>query len=589
MTDLEGIVTYWSHGSERLFGWSAEEMVGRDFRIRLPEGAWRRVGEMGPNVRRRGELSGVRRDIHRDGTRILTDFRTTVVRDVGGREVGIIDVCRDTTRERIVARMLEEIPEAVAFVDLDHRVTFVNRAFEEMFGYSGAEIAGQPIALIAPDAGKRPPGPPPEILRRSREEGRWSGEVVRRRRDGTHFPAHITVGAVYDDAGLLLGHVGITRDITADKEQEAHLRRAERLASIGTLVGGVAHELNNPLAAIRSFAQLMLLDPRSPDDRQALDTMHREAERAAAIVADLGRSVRTASECRRHPRTDADLNEIVRHVLRSREYALRTHDVRVRVELDPDLPAVVADRAGIEQVVMNLLVNAEQALLQAPGTGEIRITTRESGGTVVLVMEDSGPGVAHAHLDRIFEPFFTTKGPGEGVGLGLALVHGIVAEHGGHISADNVSGGGARFTVRFPMTPGLRQPPEPAALPAESRPLRVLVVDDEASLRNVVSRYLGRRGHTVRVAADGAEALRVLDHWAADVVLTDLRMPGGSGEYLLDALRRRGLAHTVVFMTGDAARPEAARMLESTGAPVILKPFDLSELGDAVEQRARGG
>lgn len=391
-----------------------------------------------------------------------------------------------------------------------------------------------------------------------------------------------------DLASAVMAEIEWRRDAQERARAESHLRRAERLASLGTLLSGVAHELNNPLAAIKSFAQLLLLDERPADDQEALEVIEREAARAAKIVSDLrlvARQARRGGEARE----PVQLNDVVRHVLEMRGYTLQTHNVEVRDDLAPDLPPVLADRGELEQAVLHLVLNAEHSLAEHPGERRLTVRTRAGPSGVSLRVVDSGPGIPEEHLDRIFDPFWTTREPGKGTGLGLSMVHGIVAEHGGRIRVESEPGKGASFTIDLPGA----VPPLPGTDAAEEgapRGLRVLVVDDEPPIRRSLVRYLERRGHRVDEAADGREALvRIGAAEAApyDVILADLRMPGLSGDRLLAELRARetGVEDRVVFITGDALSDETAAALASV--PVIFKPFELEQVARALETRGR--
>ncbi|HYW07349.1 MAG TPA: ATP-binding protein, partial [Longimicrobium sp.] len=403
----------------------------------------------------------------------------------------------------------------------------------------------------------------------------------------------VTLAATRKD-GEVTGADGIARDITGEREAERHLGRAERLATVGTLLAGVAHELNNPLTAIKSFAGLMLLDEHTTDDREALETMRREADRAANIVADLRVLVRQTHESHEAPREAVDLNEVVRHVLRVRAYPLATRNVSVSEKLAVGLPPVLGPRGQVEQVVMNLVVNAEQAMEQLSGGGRLELRTRRVGDGAELDVADTGPGIAPEHLERIFDPFFTTKAPGEGTGLGLALIHRIVTEHGGHVRVASAPGEGTTFTVDLPLAP-VRAARAAAAAEVEppARALRVLIVDDEPAIRRSVVRYLARRGHVADEAADGEAALRAIAKAASDdqydVILSDLRMPGLGGAELLAHLRRAdpALAERLIFFTGDASSEAAGRILAEAGVPVLVKPFELANLAAVVEWHGR--
>ena len=505
------------------------------------------------------------------------------LRDEAGEITGAVVAHQDVTevrareaRQRLLAAALEGLREGICLVTREGEIVYANETYTTLLGIDPARIPGIHDRDMAPD--EEAAREQEEQLRTAYEQGRWSGRVRRRRLDdGGEIPVDVVLGRV-DGSELLFG---ILQDATAEIAREQHLRRAERLASVGTLIGGVAHELNNPLQAIRSFTELMLLDTRDERDREGLEIMTREAERMSKIVSDLKQIARSTQE-EKSQRGPVQLNEVVRHVLKVQEYRLRTSNVEVDADLAAGLPPVLADRSQIEQVVLNLVVNAEQAMASHAGRGRLVIRTRASAAGAALHVVDDGPGIPAERLERIFDPFFTTKVPGEGTGLGLALAHSIVVEHGGEIRVDSQLGDGTSFRVELPRAPEAQlSTAEERAAPAPPASLRVLVVDDEASVRMVMTLYLKRRGHTVEEAADGAAALRMLEDSSFDVILSDIRMPGLGGEAMMECLRARGLASRVVFMTGDAAG--AGARLGEAGIPVLLKPIKLQEVAQAVE------
>lgn len=341
------------------------------------------------------------------------------------------------------------------------------------------------------------------------------------------------------------------------------------------------------------FTQFLLMEERGQGDREDLETIQCEAQRMAEIVANLRRLARDSQDppgLREH----VDLNDVIHHVLRTLAYSLRTQNVEIREDLEPELPGVLGDRGQIEQVVLNLVVNAEQAM-RGYDDSRLIVRTRRTPAGACLQVVDNGPGIPQANLERIFDPFFTTKSPGEGTGLGLSLVHSIVAEHGGEIQVDSRLGAGTAFRVDLPRAPDPAHPPAAdgaGTVPAtRARPLRILVVDDEETVRRVVVRYLNRRGHAVDEAPDGEVALALIEArggGAYDAILSDLRMPGLQGTQLLARLRARdpSLERRLVFMTGDTARVEAERLIEEAGVPVLAKPVDLKSLAAALERIA---
>jgi PAS domain S-box-containing protein len=512
----------------------------------------------------------------------LRDFAVLAAREVEagrGREAG--------ERARLTNAALEQLGEPVGITDRVGRFRYANAAHARTLGYPPGRYADHTAGDFLPDERARARWA--EGAERALAGGGWRGRIPFRTPGGVAVPMEVIMWPVRDPGGEAL-LFAVARNVSGEVSRESQLRRAERLASLGTLLSGVAHELNNPLAAIKSFAQLLLLDERPPEDREALEVIEREAARAAKIVADL-RLVARQTERSGGARDPVQLNDVVRGVLEIRGYTLQTHNVEVRADLARDLPPVLADRVEMEQVVLNLVLNAEHSLADHPGRRRLIVRTRSSALGVSLQVVDSGPGIPEEHLERIFDPFWTTKEPGQGTGLGLSLVHGIVAEHGGEIRVDSELGGGAAFAVELP-----RAPAAPARGPSDAavRPLRVLVVDDEAPIRRSLARYLERRGHRVDEASDGREALaRLADAGDEpyDVILADLRMPGLDGDRLLAELRAGGTGaeERLVFITGDALSDAAAAAHAASGIPVMFKPFELEEVARAVEQRAGGG
>lgn len=487
-------------------------------------------------------------------------------------------------------RLVENAPYAIYTLDRGGHFTEVNETAARLLGRTPEELIGRNIAeVIVPED---LPHALETVRRRLAGEQETSDTIVRlMSKNGETRQMHIRA-TVIREGGEITGTHGIARDITDEVAREQHLRRAERLASLGTLIGGVAHELNNPLHAIRSFAELMLQDERNAEDREGLSVIHREALRASRVVADF-RLIARETQDAVSERQPVDVNDIVRHVIKLRRYALDTSNIVLRVDLARDLAPVMADRAQLEQVLLNLVINAEQAMQPQP-VKRLVLRTRSTGDGASIHVVDSGTGIPRAQLHRIFDPFYTTKAPGEGTGLGLALAHSIITEHEGEIHVDSEPEQGTAFRIDLPCCP----PAMPAQTGRQSRAerpvavpgLRILVVDDEPSIRQVFDRYLTRRGHTVVTASDGNQALQLI-HEAGpgndfDVILSDLRMPGLSGEQLLDRLRseRPDIEERLVFLTGDAAGSDAARILASTDVPVLYKPIDLEAVAMQIEK-----
>jgi two-component system NtrC family sensor kinase len=379
----------------------------------------------------------------------------------------------------------------------------------------------------------------------------------------------------------------LARDVTDQKRTEAQLQQAEKLGAMGQLVSGVAHEINNPAAIISGFAQTLLLDELKPEHRETLQMVYDEATRIGRITANLLAFARAGGR----QRTLVDLNDIVRRTFALRSYHLSTLNITVSLQLDPGDPKIWADASELQQLVLNLLINAEQALVTVEPPRTITVRTHATEDETVFELGDSGPGIPPEIRGRIFDPFFTTKPEGVGTGLGLSICYGIAQQHGGRIWVESEPGHGARFLVAIPRDPrhdgrAARAPLPPAGVATGQ--LTVLVVDDEAALRNALLRFLERHGIHGRGAAEGSEALALLAREDFDVIISDVRMPGMSGREFLERLRheRPELAARLVFSTGDTFAADTAALLQEAGVPTLTKPFDFAALERVIREVA---
>jgi two-component system, NtrC family, sensor kinase len=382
----------------------------------------------------------------------------------------------------------------------------------------------------------------------------------------------------------------VGRDMTQEREMRLRLMESDRLAAVGELVAGVAHEVNNPLSSISAFAQLLLRDEAlAPEQRESIEVIRAETMRASQVVKDLLTFARR-SDPQREP---LDLNAVVTRTLRLRQYQLAEAAVQVRQDLAPDLPAVLGDARQLQQVCLNLVTNAVHAMTLRGG-GSLTLRTTHRDGFVVLEVSDTGPGISAGVRAHIFEPFFTTKGEGEGTGLGLSVSYGIVKAHSGTIEVADTSADGTTFRVQLPLAPAwpnTRTAPGDAPMPVLRSPLagiRLLFVDDEPTLRSGMEAFGRLRGFTVVTASDGVEALARTRGESVDAVVCDLRMPGMDGYSFHDQLRaeRPGLAARTVFVTGDVVSTETRETL--LRQPVLTKPFSFDRIEEAVVAVMRG-
>jgi CheY-like chemotaxis protein len=375
------------------------------------------------------------------------------------------------------------------------------------------------------------------------------------------------------------------------------------MASLGHMLAGVAHELNNPLAAISGFSQLLLRGTWPDDDRKALETIGREARRAERVVRDLLTFARQGNVTRSEL---VDLHGVIRHIMDTQRYALDTRGVRVQLALADEPVYVQGDTARLEQVILNLVVNARQALEAMRGERamlqvglELRISTEIGADAFVVVkVTDNGAGISPSLLGRIWDPFFTTKEEGVGTGLGLSVVHSIVTEHGGVVDVHSELGRGTEFMVRLPtvhapedatpvnVTGEIAVPVGGDVLPL-GRALDILVVDDEAAIISFLTRFLTSRGHAVVGASDGLHALRIAEQFTFDVVVCDLHMPEMDGVELIRRMRMLPSCAGTRYVLSSGDGPGSPMMGRAEGLGVdglLAKPYTIDQLIAVVER-----
>jgi PAS domain S-box-containing protein len=508
-------------------------------------------------------------------------------------------------RAAAFARLFEVVHEGV-FIGTLETTLAANPHLRLIFGYPPET----PDAGVSPfhadrfaDATARA-----AFLDRLESDGAVTDYLLRMRRlDGSPVWVEITARVEPSAPGKLYVEA-LVRDVSERKKIDDQSRdlyqqllQAEKMAALGQTISGVAHELNNPLATILSWAERLAEKTTDDTTRRGVGVILGEAERAARIV----RNLLTFARKRQSTRSMIDLNQVVRETLTLRSYEQRVTNIEVISALAAGLPPVFADAHQIQQVLLNLIINAEQAMLGANGHGTLVVRTWHDADrdSVALEVCDDGPGVAADVQTKIFDPFFTTKEVGKGTGLGLTVAYAIVQEHGGRIrvqsnalaaasvSSEGLSTGshsGASFVVELPVTGGDPPGRHTRAVEAPSmeavRGAQVLLVEDERALADAVSEALADAGLTVDHAGDGEEALARVRQKTYDVVVCDLKMPRVDGMMLYRAIAAAtpALARRVIFVTGDVAGTDAERFLEDTGCRWLAKPFRLGDLLRAV-------
>ncbi|NDY43216.1 PAS domain-containing protein, partial [Dissulfurirhabdus thermomarina] len=576
----------------RIAGGAAGDWVGRPCREHLPCpdcGARRCCLQEGPAAVRTGDFE---MEVPRaGGERAYCVVATTPLHDAEGRLVGVVQSFHDITHRRRAEeeirrakeewdRTFDAIGDVVTLHDPEMRLLRVNRAACDLFGATPEDLVGRHCHEIFRGAPEPCPGCP--VAAALANHSPHAVEITHPNLGKVFL---VTASPVMDPEGRLSQVVHIARDVTRIKKMEAELRQAQKMEAVGILSGGVAHDFNNILTGIGGYTDLCLA-------AQAADSpLRHHLEQILALVrrgADLTRQLLAFSRKQPLDRRPLDLNRVVSDVARMLARVLGD-DVRLEVTTAPGLSPVMGDRAQLEQVLVNMAVNARDAMPEGGtltiATGARRIAPGDDvprklppGDYVELVVRDTGVGMDEAVLEQIFEPFFTTKDVGKGTGLGLATAYGIVEQHGGTITVESAPGRGTTFRVYLPAGGDVPGAEEAAAGPGAEPPRgsgTILLVEDEPAIRQMFVSALQGFGYTVLPAADPDEAEDLLRRHrdAVDLLVTDIKMPGRNGIELHRALGRERPGLKVIFMSGYA---DAALLDEAFPAdarpPFLPKP-----------------
>jgi PAS domain S-box-containing protein len=493
-------------------------------------------------------------------------------------------------------RMFASVTDSISVINLSGIITKVNQRTVEIHGFASEdEILGiNAFDLVAPRDHKRIET---DMSRALKEGLIIGGEYTLLKADGSEFPGELSTSVLKDSQGKAMGHITIARDITERKQAEERERQLEqelnlagRLASIGQLAAGVAHEINNPLTGVIGFSHLMMNRNIPNDMKQDLQVINSEAQRVAKIVENL----LVFAHQRKTGREYAAINDIITQVLELRSYEMRVNNIDVETQLDPNLPLTMADTGQLQQVFLNIVLNAEYSMTKAHHKGKLLVKTEKINGNIRASFTDNGAGISRENLDKIFNPFFTTKEVGKGTGLGLSICHGIITQHKGRIYAQSEPGKGAVFVIELPIVAEPAQAGKAKVTQKEAqkpRGAKILVVDDEAAILTFLHRLLTEWGHTVETINNADTALKRLKTERYSLILLDIKLPGMSGielyrhiEEIAPALTRR-----VMFITGDIMEGTTRDFLEKAGVPHITKPLDIEVLKKMINNILTGG
>jgi PAS domain S-box-containing protein len=478
-------------------------------------------------------------------------------------------------RARLSAAV-EQAAESIVITDRDGAIVYVNPAFERLTGYARGEVIGENPRILKS-------GRHDEAFYRAMWEtldagDPWSGTMVNRRKDGTFFEEEGVISPIRDASGMVVNYVAVRRDVTREHEVEEQFRRAQRMEAIGRLAGGIAHDFNNLLQAILASAQVLsMIDGRLERQQETAAEIVEHVQRGAALTRQLLLFARRGVS-RREP---VDLGSVVESAKGLLRRLLR-ENIAIDVRIGAEPIAVRLDRGQFDQVMMNLALNAADAM---PDGGRLTLAAGRDADSAWFAVSDTGVGVPAELLDRLFEPFFTTKSAERGTGLGLAVVHGIVSQHGGHVSVQSAVGKGTTFRVELPLVEGDVLPvvrPDEAPGPASGRGERILIVEDNPAVRRVLSTLLTRVGYQVHAVGSGEAAGTLPLEPAFDVVLSDVMLPGASGLAVARSLRERWPELKVILMSGYAEDEILRREIDEGAVRFVQKPVDIETLAREV-------
>jgi len=485
---------------------------------------------------------------------------------------------RSQQQDRLVARMqsvFDSSPDLILHVGREGRIRQANRRVEQLTRTSLVEVHGSELSRFVHGLPL-----PAELLARVQSlPSPFTCEATLVAADGRSADLSVTVGAVGEpDGGLIL----IARDVSEQKKEAATAQQRDKLSRIGEVMAGVAHELNNPLSGVLGFAQLLQQKDPNGEHRREVERILDCANRCQKVVRSLLMFARpTGSE-----RRPLGLNGVLEKTVDLLARDLKADGIEVVKELEPRLPFILADFHQVQQVLTNLITNAQQAMKVAHGRGRLVLRTFSREGHAAVSVGDDGPGIPPEILPRIFDPFFSTKKVGKGTGLGLSISYGIVLDHGGEILVDSEPGRGAVFTAVFPQAAMQVEDvaSRPVTVEGPARGSRILAVDDEPILLDLYMEILRGMGHSVDTASGGAEALRKLEHERYDIVITDIKMPQISGVELYRRAQglRPEMRHQFIFITGDVNFLSEAQHSAITDCPCLLKPVDVSDIEAAI-------
>jgi len=580
-------VIEWANDSFRLTGYEPEECVGKTTRFLYPseEGFLTFGNKLRKAIAEGKDVLHTEQPLKRKNGEVFPAEITTTIFREKGEPTKVTSIVRDIT-ERKQAEMLyksltDSSPTAI-YISQAGKLVFVNPRFQEGTGLTEVELLGRDATeFVHPDDRKRARENTVAMLK-GNPVSPYELRVTHKSGKTAWFVGTVNLINYKGERAILGNFTDIDERKKAEEdrrqlEQRAHLM--SRLASIGEMAAGIAHEINNPLTTVIGFAEL-LGKKKLPDDiRKNVEFIHRDGQRIATIIDRLLTFARRQTSAQEL----VNINDIIENSLALQAYELKTNNIKITKQLAPDLPQTTTDAGQLQQVFLNIIMNAKTEMILAHGEGKLVIKTAIEDNTILISFKDDGPGITKQNLEKVFNPFFTTREVGKGTGLGLSVCHGIITEHGGQIYAKSRLGKGATFVVELPVVTQAKQL-ELAELDAgEAKKIagvRILAVDDEPVVLDLLDQYLTDEGYEIETVDNASDALQRINGGRYSLILLDIKMVGMSGIelYRLIQKRDRSWSRRVIFITGDVMTADTRSFLSRTRAPHITKPFNLEEL-----------
>ncbi len=494
---------------------------------------------------------------------------------------------------RRLATAIDQVVDSIVITDPDGVIQYVNPAFEKSSGYPKEDAIGMTPGVLK--SGEHPQSFYDELWKTINGGRVWHGRLVNKKKNGQYFTEKATISPVKDSNGTIINFVAVKHDISRELELEQQLQQAVKMEALGTLAGGIAHDFNNILAAILGYTR-MAMDDISPESRPYHDLL--KVVQSGDRAADLVRQIMLFSRQERQDLLPIQLTPLFKETLKMLRASLPS-SIILRDTISPDCPPIMADPTQIQQILLNLCSNAKQAMLKSGGTldislAELQQTGEEAshksmppGSYLHLLVTDSGTGISQESLTRIFDPFFTTKPIGEGTGLGLAVVHGIVKNHMGSIEVRSIVGQGSSFSILFPVSntaPEIKTDESTAIIPRGCE--HILVVDDEVNILSIRKRLLSGLGYKVSIFSSSLKALDAFskDPSQYDLLLTDMTMPDMDGRELRQRVHDIRPGIPVILCTGHSELINKRKAAQDGFRAFLEKPIKPSTMANILRR-----